>query len=286
MSTKRKWSSLLVGAVAVGVVSLTTAAVYPAVSQAAGSAAGEVRMARGDWDQSAALAEALGITEEELAAAIQSARQAALDQAVADGQLTQEQADALAERDLGRFGGRGLGHEYSDSLLAEALGITVDELTAAREQVMANRLAQAVADGDITQAQADRMAAQQAFQEYQRGQTQTEMESAIQAAVEAGAITQAQADLLLSDLDQGFFGRGGMGGGMFNRGFFERGFAQGFGGPGGHSDFGGRGRFLERGFPGEGRGFPGDTPDDSNDAEESAPQNNSSPVVPEGTSLF
>ncbi|MCC6169341.1 MAG: hypothetical protein IT329_19120 [Caldilineaceae bacterium] len=280
MSNKRRWQSLVVGAAAVGVVSLTAAAVYPAVTQAADGAAAspvvDVRMAD-DWDQTAALAAALGISKEDLAAAMQSARQAALDQAVADGRLTQAQADALAERDLVRFGGRGLGHEYTDSRLAEALGITVEELTAVREQVMADRLAQAVEDGDITQAQADRMAAQQAFHAYQRDQAQTDMEAAIQAAVGAGALTQAQADLLLNDMDQGFFGRGGFGRGFLNRRFFGQGLGE---------EFGGRGRFEERGFPGGPRGLPGDTPESSDDTQESAPQNNSSSVAPEGASPF
>ena len=43
------------------------------------------------------LAEALGITVDELESAIQTARQAALAQAVEDGLITQAQADALTE---------------------------------------------------------------------------------------------------------------------------------------------------------------------------------------------
>ena len=54
--------------------------------------------------------------------------------------------------------GRGGGPEgYSDDDLATALGITVDELSAARQKAYATALAQAVEKGLITQAQADEL---------------------------------------------------------------------------------------------------------------------------------
>ena len=43
----------------------------------------------------------------------------------------------------------------NDKHLADALGITVDELNAAQEKAAAARLAQAVTDGRLTQEQAD-----------------------------------------------------------------------------------------------------------------------------------
>jgi hypothetical protein len=121
------------------------------------------------------LADALGITVEELQAAQTTAHEAAIDQALADGLITQAQADQLKTgtgtgRDMRGFA---LGFVFGpdsnidqDSLLAEALGISVDELTAAREQAQAARIAQAVADGVITQDEADQMAARQALQAY------------------------------------------------------------------------------------------------------------------------
>ncbi len=69
----------------------------------------------------------------------------------------------------GGFGGH-RGHHGSggggDEALAESLGITVEELQAARDQVAADRLAQAVEDGTLTQEQVDSMQAMQAVRQY------------------------------------------------------------------------------------------------------------------------
>jgi hypothetical protein len=121
------------------------------------------------------LADALGISVEELQSAQTAAYEAAIDQALSDGLITQAQADQLKSgTGLGR-GERGFAAGFvfgadsaidHDSLLADALGISVDELSAAREQAQSARLAQAVADGVITQEMADQMAARQALQAY------------------------------------------------------------------------------------------------------------------------
>jgi hypothetical protein len=55
--------------------------------------------------------------------------------------------------------GRGPGGEYTDEELAAALGITVDELTAAQQKAQEAVLAQSVEKGLITQAQADQLKA-------------------------------------------------------------------------------------------------------------------------------
>lgn len=184
---------------------------------------------------SALLAEALGVTQEELQAAHQQAMNNALDQAVEKGLITQEQADALKARNswrmtpgLGRMGGFGrFGSEIDfDTLLASALGVSVDELNAARESAWNKRLEQAVSEGSITQEQADLMKAQFALRGYLTERMQSAYEEAVKQAVEDGAITQEQADLLNSQ----------------PRGF-GRGFEFGFGGPHGH----GGGRFDGRG---------------------------------------
>jgi ribosomal protein S20 len=168
------------------------------------------------------LAEALGITVEELQAAQEAAHAAAIEQAVTDGLLTQEQAD----QDKGAF-------------LAEALGITEEALQAAMADVRAARLTELVESGALTQEQVDLMIARQAVEQYIDREALSETiqnayQSAVEQAVADGVITQAQADRLLQS--QPAFG--------FNGG------PQGFGGGHGSHRFGGF-----RGGPGG--AFPG-----------------------------
>ncbi len=186
---------------------------------------------------SQALADELGITLEALEAAHLEARDAMIDQAVADGLLTQEQADALQDESLGSVRHFPRSPYDMDEYLANALGITVDELEAAKDQLQADRLAAAVEAGYLTQEQADMMLAQQAVKEYfdrdgLDAAAQATAEQAIADALADGAITQAQADALLAQLEAqpfGYGGRGGRGGhggpGSFGGGF--RGFGPG-----------------------------------------------------------
>ena len=122
----------------------------------------------GDHDEN--LAEALGISVEALDAAKQQAFAEALQQAVDQGLLTQEEADALqsGERGPRGFHRHGLreGSIDRDALLADALGITPEALDAARDEARAASLADAVAVGQITQEQADLMAARAALRDY------------------------------------------------------------------------------------------------------------------------
>lgn len=129
----------------------------------------------GKSDEEEALANALGISVETLQSAQQKASDAAIQQAVDKGLITQDQADAMILRgyrfDFGHgFEGHGVfgansGINY-DELLADALGISVDKLKAARQQAESDLLAQAVANGTITQEQADMIKARQALQSY------------------------------------------------------------------------------------------------------------------------
>ncbi len=123
------------------------------------------------------LAAVLGITEEELTAAQQEATKAAIQEAVDQGIMTQEQADEMLNNDKGfrgfGFFGRGRPGETQtedtidyDALLADALGISTDTLKAAREEAQENRLADAVANGDITQEEVDLMKIRQAVASY------------------------------------------------------------------------------------------------------------------------
>lgn len=171
------------------------------------------------------LAEALGITVAELQAAQEAARAVAIAQAVTDGLLTQEQADELLS---GSMGGRHRGlpggrFNNGHTFLAEALGITTEELEAAQAEAFTARLALLVEAGDITQEQADQMQAYKNVQGYVdydalNDSVRSYFEAAITQALADGVITRAQADEMLNNLTN-----------MNMRGF---------GGPG----FGGRGR--------------------------------------------
>lgn len=153
------------------------------------------------------LAAALGITVDELTQAQTEARTAALAQAVKDGLITQTQADEIAANGAafpfgGRWGGwlSDQGLEF-DAFLAEALGISVDELASARSAAQDAHLAALVADGSLTQDQADLIAARQALaaSESFKSSLQSAYEAALAQAVSDGTITQAQADLLLAE---------------------------------------------------------------------------------------
>lgn len=172
-------------------------------------------------DNQEALAAALGITTEELQAAQEAVRSALIEQAVADGLITQEQADQLSQTGGGFHLRGGLVAGDQGEALAEALAITVEELQAAQAQVRADELAAMVAAGVITQEQADLMLARQAVQNYvdqDAWQTavQSVYETAVADALVAGDIAQAQADALLSNLSEGLGGFGGFGGPGFS----------------------------------------------------------------------
>lgn len=138
------------------------------------------------------LAEALGITVEELAAARRQAMAAYLADAVTAGNITQEQADlALAKYAL---------RDVIDqkALLAEALGMTEEELQAALD------------DG---QSLPDLMAAQGMDADTLQTNVQAAYEAAVARAVADGVITQAQADAVLAqESNFGLFGGHGRGG--------------------------------------------------------------------------
>lgn len=270
LNLRNKWTMGLLSLGAVAIVGFSASAVYAqtATPEANSSPlAAPQRAGRGDGeDHSALLAEVLGISEEELQTAVATARDAAIAQAVANGTITQEQADAMQAEEGGRGMGWGLlgkGADH-DAELAEALGITLEELQTAKAEVNSRILDEAVASGEITQEEADLMQARQALREYLRDRMQTAYEAAVAQAVTDGVITQAQADQILSEEGAGLFGPG-MGGGRH-------------GGPGGQMDGG-----LEGGR-GQGRG-PGQTPDDAPAAPDSGTPEESSDTVAPSTNL-
>lgn len=178
------------------------------------------------------LADALGIDLADLQAAQATAFDEALKQAVEQGLITQAQADQIKARGFGFRGMHlpGLASSSIDTqaLLAKALGITVEKLEAAQQQVFKTRLDQAVANGALTQEQADLMLARKALfgSDAFQSSMQSAFEAAVQQGVASGLITQAQADQILAEQSgRGFF-RGGPGMGGF-------GGMEGFGGMGG-----------------------------------------------------
>ncbi len=186
------------------------------------------------------LAAALGISVEDLNAAVEKAFASAVDAALDAEYLTASQAETLKAgsasfRSLYRYLSETERAELEqDAFLAEALGISAEELQAAYDAVRQARIDAMVAEGTLTQEEADLQAAYQAL----RGSTTFEatmkqaMTDAINAEVEAGTLTQAQADLLIANLDEM-----PMGFGMSMRGM--RGM-EGFGDMGGHRGPGGK----------------------------------------------
>ncbi|RCK76973.1 MAG: hypothetical protein ANABAC_3398 [Anaerolineae bacterium] len=155
-----------------------------------------------------ALAQALGISVEELQAAQQKAQEAALQKAVEEGLITEKQAELFGSGERGfPLGGRLFAWLSQnginlDALLAEALGISVEELNEARQEAVQIAIDQAVADGRLTQEQADLMKARRALFANQNfiNAMRSAFEAAVKKAVEEGVITQAQADLILERL--------------------------------------------------------------------------------------
>ena len=166
--------------------------------------------------------------------AVQSVHQKALQQAVEDGDLTQEQADLIGEKTGDRaFGHRGAnmlfggfdklqaGVETTRTALAETLGMTVDQLEAALDEKTLPEIAkvQGVDMADV--------------QDAMKTAKKTMLEEALQQAVEDGTLTQEQADMAGAFMalrgagphggfpggDFGFFGRGMMGGARGDKAF-------------------------------------------------------------------
>ena len=199
----------LVVAIAFGAVAYGSARAAGIISNAADTADDiQARGGRGfEGVSDEDLAEALGITVEELTAAREQAKSATLEQAVADGLITQAQADEILSGDrptlaLGRWSNwlSENGIDYQ-AYLAEALGITVEELQAARSAAFIANVEQAVADGTITQEKADLILGRFALAQDSTFQSsmQTAFEAAVNQAVADGVITQAQADQILAN---------------------------------------------------------------------------------------
>ncbi len=187
------------------------------------------------------LGTALGIDVTTLQAAYTTANAEALKEAVSKGLITQDQADKMTakgidQRPLGGFGRPGTSGIDYNALLANALGISTDQLQAAYTQAFNTNLDNAVKSGTLTQAQADLEKGRNALSNNAKFQAslQSAYEAAVKQAVTDGVITQAQADQILKDQSgKGFlggFGPQGLGGFSGTDGAGPHGFG---GGPGG-----------------------------------------------------
>ena len=204
MDKKRNWSLLLMGGVLalmlglIGSVALaqtaTPEAETPTQEETTPEWGSRFRGfgrfgGNGNWLEN--LAEALGITVDELEDAQQQAYAASVADAVAAGQITQEQADQiLAQRALKSYIDR-------QAILAAALGMSVDDLEAALadDQSIVDLMVERGIDSATLQTNA-----------------RAAYETAVRQAVADGVITQAQADEILAGDGFNLFGRGGFGG--------------------------------------------------------------------------
>ncbi|MCC6605086.1 MAG: hypothetical protein IT327_17905 [Anaerolineae bacterium] len=167
---------------------------------------------RPDRDEVRALIAAeLGVTVEELEAAQDTVQEAMLAQLVEDGTITQEQLDEMLEmKALRELAQDIFSRDDAQAVIAEQLGLTVEELAAARDE--GTRIAE-LADAQGIDLETLMTAVTDA------------RSAAFAQAVADGSLTQEQADLLLSQRGPhfGFGGHGGHGhgghGGMRGGGF-------------------------------------------------------------------
>jgi len=150
----------------------------------------------------AALADVLGITVDELTAACKEAKDAAIAQALAEGKITEEQVVMMEARESLK------NYMEKDEILANVLGITVEDLEAAKE------------DG---QRIPDLLEALDIDEETFQAEMQAAHKEVLQQAVEEGVITQEQADLILENGFDAPKGPGGPGHGRGGHGGFPGG---------------------------------------------------------------
>jgi len=194
------------------------------------------------------LADALSKSLADLQAAETKARNAEIDAAVKAGTITQSQADAMKSGQRGARYPLGVTAADARKYLADALGITVGDLTSAENKAYKAELDQAVKDGRLTQAQEDLRVAERALQQYIVDKDV--FTATVNQAVKDNALTQAQADAILNQAKSnkggaGFFGpmggMGGFGGPMGPMGGLDGGRGGFNGGRGGQRGFGGQG---------------------------------------------
>ena len=150
------------------------------VAEALGMTVAELDAAHDAGMSLADIAEQQGVSLDEVEAAIYDAKVAAIDEALAAGDITADQAEAIIARlDLAQIARDIFDRDEMKAIVADVLGVTVEELEAARADGTARELFQ----------NADHDAIRAALEAYRAEQ--------VQAALDDGLITQEQADQLL-----------------------------------------------------------------------------------------
>jgi polyhydroxyalkanoate synthesis regulator phasin len=183
----KKWGLAAFGLAAVAVVIALGAGVLGSVAQAQ-----EPSDEASSWHElyQEALAAQLGISVDELQTAQDAARTQMIDDAVASGRITEEQAERLRNAEPGELR-RGFGMRVRHAIgnafqaAAEILGLTAEEVRAS--------LAEGKSLNDL--------AAEQGVSDLE-AQLVAELTAGIQAKVADGSITQEQADGMLENLTE------------------------------------------------------------------------------------
>jgi polyhydroxyalkanoate synthesis regulator phasin len=215
----KKWGLGAFGLVAIAGVVALGASVFGGVAQAQ-----EPPDTTSSWHDlyQQALADKLGITVDALQSAQESAQSQVIDDAVAAGRITQDQADKLRNAQPGDFR-RGFAMKVKGAI-GDVLQSAADILGLSTEEVRAG-----LADGKSL----NDLAAEQGVSNLE-AQLVAKLTADIQAKVADGSITQDQADRLMQNLTERVASAVDMQGGKF------RDRIGGFGGFGGRGHFGGQ----------------------------------------------
>ena len=211
MKSRKKWLYLILGGIGAlvivfgaGFISVQAVGASPLIL---GEGPGRPGDPSGEYAE--ALAEALGISVDELHTAQESVHDARFAEAVESGMITEEQVAQFADHQRSGYPirGRFMGEEFMTAL-AEELGISLEELERAQAQVQEDFIAQGVQEGVISTDQVEMIKARNAVRAYMRDGLHDAMESAIERALADGAISSDQADLLRDRMEGGFPDRG------------------------------------------------------------------------------
>ena len=182
----------------------------------------ELEAAREAGSSMEELLEDAGLTAEEFRALMATAREESVAEAIDSGLITQEEADAFAERQENGRGQRGNRNNGQNSeAVAEILGLTAEELEAAREDGIT--LDELIEDAGLTEDE---------FREAIGAAREEARETRVAEALENGDITEEEAEAILSGEGRGQGGRGQGEAGQGGRGQREAG--QGGRGQGGN----------------------------------------------------